>query len=73
MNCKAQLIILETCRKVNPEIKIVFGGPEISREYVVDGNFDTSKMDYCISGEGERTFLELLNHLTTGNPEESTA
>jgi radical SAM superfamily enzyme YgiQ (UPF0313 family) len=46
------------------ELKIIVGGPEISREYILQGKLDNFSVDYCISGEGEQTFFELLQNET---------
>jgi len=46
-----------------PEIKLVWGGPEIDSEHVRQGKFDGMAIDFCVSGEGEQTFFELLQSL----------
>ena len=51
-----------------PHTKIVWGGPEIATDYLTEGRYDDLEGDFCISGEGELTFLELLRHLTFGAP-----
>lgn len=51
-----------------PAATIVWGGPEISTDYVIEGRYDALEADYLVSGEGELTFLELLRHLSTGAP-----
>ena len=51
-----------------PNARILLGGPEISREYVQQSYFDEYAVDYCVSGEGEQTFLDVLNHLKNANP-----
>lgn len=51
-----------------PGVKIVWGGPEIATEYLLEGKYNDLDADFCVSGEGERTFLELLQHLTDGSP-----
>lgn len=53
----------------SPEIQIVFGGPEMARDYALEGKFDSFQIHYCVSGEGEQTFLDLLTHLSHGTPE----
>ena len=52
----------------NPTTRVLLGGPEIVTEYVQQSKFDQYAVDYCISGEGELTFLELLRHLGDENP-----
>ena len=63
------LKIAEVIKKKIPSTKILIGGPEIATEYVQDSNFDKYTVDYCVSGEGELTFLELLQHLDSGRPD----
>ncbi|MGZ3712909.1 MAG: B12-binding domain-containing radical SAM protein, partial [Bdellovibrionota bacterium] len=46
-----------------PEAKIVFGGPEMATDYLLAGHYDDFPVDFCVSGEGERTFAELLEKL----------
>ncbi len=55
-------------KNILPNTKILLGGPEIATEYVQNFHFDKYEIDYCISGEGELTFLELLKHLESGEP-----
>lgn len=51
-----------------PQAKLVWGGPEIATDYLLAGQYDDLPADFCVSGEGELTFLELLRHLTRGEP-----
>jgi radical SAM superfamily enzyme YgiQ (UPF0313 family) len=53
---------------ISPDTKIIFGGPEIATDYVKEGNFDEFPIDFCVSGEGEHTFLELLSSFSGGLP-----
>jgi radical SAM superfamily enzyme YgiQ (UPF0313 family) len=48
--------------KLNSNIKICWGGPEISLDYVKDGEFDKSPVHLMVSGEGEVTFSEILTN-----------
>lgn len=52
-----------------PETSILCGGPEMATDYLREGKYDEFEMDFCISGEGELTFLELLRNFTSGRPE----
>lgn len=54
INCVLQLV--KKIRKTNPEVIIVFGGPEVSFEYQNILEF----CDYLILGEGETAFNELV-------------
>lgn len=49
--------ICEAIRRLFPTIKIVLGGPEIS------ANFIKKSIDFVISGEGEESFVGILNYL----------
>lgn len=52
-------------KKLNPSIKIVFGGNNVVKKR---GNYLLSEfddIDYIISGEGEKALLRLINHLTS--------
>jgi radical SAM superfamily enzyme YgiQ (UPF0313 family) len=51
-----------------PNTAIAWGGPEIASEYLLEGKFEDFEVDFCIAGEGELTFRELLGHLSTGSP-----
>jgi radical SAM superfamily enzyme YgiQ (UPF0313 family) len=55
-------------REQLPETKILWGGPEMATDYLDQGLFDEYEMDFCISGEGEATFVELLHNLSEGKP-----
>jgi len=61
--------IATNLKKKLPDTKVLFGGPEIATEYVENSHFNKYEIDYCVSGEGELTFLELLKHLESGKPE----
>jgi len=41
-------------------IKIILGGPEITRNDIVSGKFDSFKSDFLIFGEAEKSLLALL-------------
>ena len=55
-------------RQQSPNALLVWGGPEMATDYVVQGKYNQHEIDYCITGEGELTFLELLQHLTSQSP-----
>ena len=59
-NIDSFLKIAEDIKKKLPTVKILLGGPEIATEYVKNSHFDKYEIDFCVSGEGELTFLELL-------------
>jgi radical SAM superfamily enzyme YgiQ (UPF0313 family) len=60
--------LAQELRKRLPEANLLWGGPEMATDYVSQGKYDDFDMDYCISGEGELTFLELLRNLAGGYP-----
>jgi radical SAM superfamily enzyme YgiQ (UPF0313 family) len=51
-----------------PNSTLLWGGPEMAVDYLRAGRFDSYTMDYCISGEGEKTFAELLSYMSAGSP-----
>ena len=61
--------LTEALRVRLPETRILWGGPEMATDYLKEGKYDDFEMDFCISGEGELTFLELLRNLTHREPE----
>ncbi|SVD20763.1 uncharacterized protein METZ01_LOCUS373617, partial [marine metagenome] len=67
-NIEGFLKIAKKLKKRLPDLRILLGGPEIATEYVQQSYFDKQAVDYCISGEGELTFLELLQHLQSRKP-----
>ena len=67
-NIEGFLKIAKKLKKRLPDLRILLGGPEIATEYVKQSYFDKKPIDYCISGEGELTFLELLQNLKSTKP-----
>lgn len=54
---------IETARIIktlNPDVKILLGGPEVSYEY--ENIISLPEVDYIIAGEGEIAFSEFLNN-----------
>lgn len=63
-NIEETLKVINMLKKIDPELKIVLGGPEVS--------YDTKEwmekypeIDYIVMGEGEQTFKQLLTELET--------
>jgi anaerobic magnesium-protoporphyrin IX monomethyl ester cyclase len=54
-------------KKINPDITIVFGGPAPTFlfEHLIN---ECPQIDFIVKGEGEITFLELINHLEMQGP-----
>lgn len=61
--------IAEGLRARGCEATIILGGPEVTREEIVGGRFDTWTADYLVFGEGEKPFASLLRHLHSPSPE----
>lgn len=71
-NVNALCELAKNLRERLPKTNILWGGPEIATDYISEGKYDDFEADFCVSGEGELTFLELLCNLTHGNPELSS-
>ncbi len=67
-NIRMVLDICSSLRKAKPGAVIILGGPEVSYdpESVLSVN---EFIDYLVVGEGEASFLELLDSLTSTEPE----
>ena len=65
------LDIIAECKRLNPEVITVVGGPHVSglSKYALK----ESAVDYGVVGEGEVTFLELINNIAVGNPVDAVA
>lgn len=59
--------IASRLRAANPDVLILWGGPEMTTDYVREGKRDDYEMNFCVSGEGEASFLELLLSLPYDN------
>ncbi len=55
--------ISRICRQIDPDIKVVFGGPHASVKY--EQLLAEDLCDYCVIGEGELTFKEFMEKLTS--------
>ncbi|WP_270180507.1 B12-binding domain-containing radical SAM protein [Alkalihalobacillus sp. CinArs1] len=64
-NIEETLPVIEMLKKVNPSLKIVLGGPEVSYD-VYDWLDRIPEVDYIVMGEGEATFKELLKRIEAG-------
>lgn len=65
-NIAQTLQIAATLKKVQPDISIVLGGPEVSYD-APDYMESNPSIDFIICGEGEQTFLELMQYLCKKN------
>ncbi|MBM7659659.1 radical SAM superfamily enzyme YgiQ (UPF0313 family) [Bacillus mesophilus] len=64
-NIEETIKVIGMIKKINPEVTIILGGPEVSYDitYWLERLQD---VDYIVIGEGEETFKQLLTHLKTG-------
>lgn len=58
--------VADICKKVNPNILVVLGGPDASArgDYILSQN---KSIDICVLKEGEDTFLEILEKFKNGH------
>ncbi|MFO0761974.1 MAG: radical SAM protein [Byssovorax sp.] len=47
-------------RRALPGVVLLWGGPEMTTDYVAAGKLDGDEIDLIVSGEGEQSFLEIL-------------
>lgn len=59
-NITPTLAVARKLKELNPSIKIMLGGPEVSYEY--DDFIALPEVDYIITGEGENPFSLFLDH-----------
>jgi len=59
-NITQTLSVASELKRINPNIKILLGGPEVSYEY--DDFISLPEVDFIIVGEGEIPFEEFLNN-----------
>lgn len=65
-NTERTLYVAEQVKSILPGVKIVLGGPEISPDNLeVIGK---PCVDILVTGEGEMTFTNILNHFLEGKP-----
>lgn len=61
-NIEETIKVIQMIKKINPSIVIVMGGPEVSYD-VEDRMKRVPEFDYIVTGEGEATFKQLLQHI----------
>lgn len=59
-NIEMTLEIVSILKKVNKNIKIILGGPEVT--YSVDEIFANNPVDIIVMGEGEESFHDIVEH-----------
>ncbi len=65
-NIKMVLSLTKELRKVRPEAKLWLGGPEVTYDPSVC-LYENTEITGIMMGEGEQTFLELIQHYTKGS------
>ncbi|WP_078555310.1 B12-binding domain-containing radical SAM protein [Bacillus alkalicellulosilyticus] len=65
-NIEETIKVIEMIKKINPDVKIVLGGPEVNYDVEYWMN-RIPEVDFIVVGEGEETFKHLLEELSTTN------
>jgi anaerobic magnesium-protoporphyrin IX monomethyl ester cyclase len=62
-NIEETIIVIDMLKKINPQIKIILGGPEVTYDvrYWLDR---LPHVDFIVIGEGEETFHQLLQEIS---------
>jgi len=63
-NVKTTQDVARRLKRLNPRLKILFGGPETARRYFKADSKLNESCDHMIVGEGERPFVEYLKKKT---------
>ncbi|MBM4764314.1 B12-binding domain-containing radical SAM protein [Bacillus sp. B15-48] len=58
-NIEETIKVIKMIKKINPSIRIIVGGPEVTYDYT-DWMNEVKQFDYLVIGEGEHTFKQLL-------------
>ena len=58
------LYLAKKVKEINPDIKVILGGPHIHFEH--KSVINNESVDFCVRGEGEITCLDLINCLLKG-------
>ncbi|WAW15178.1 B12-binding domain-containing radical SAM protein [Peptostreptococcus equinus] len=61
-NIEDTIRLCENLKKINPDLIIILGGPEVSYDYI-DSINKYKCIDYILYGEGERIYRELIENL----------
>jgi anaerobic magnesium-protoporphyrin IX monomethyl ester cyclase len=64
-NIEETIKVIKMIKKINPDIHIVMGGPEVTYD-VHDWMVNVPEFDFIVIGEGEETFKQLLSELDGG-------
>lgn len=65
-NVERTLYIIDNIKSILPDVTVVVGGPEVTREsiYILSNR----NIDIFVIGEGEITFIEIIESILTGKP-----
>ena len=63
-NIEETIKVIKMIKKINQDIKIVVGGPEVTYD-VQDWMHEVPEFDFIVIGEGEQTFKQLLSALAS--------
>jgi radical SAM superfamily enzyme YgiQ (UPF0313 family) len=61
-NFEQTLKIIQTLKKIQPNLKVLLGGPEVTHE-TQDLMLENGDVDYVLVGEGEESFLQFISAL----------
>jgi len=61
-NIEESIKVVKMIKKIDPSIKIVVGGPEVTYD-VMDWMQEVEEFDFIVIGEGEQTFKQLLTEI----------
>lgn len=65
-NIEETIKVVKMIKKIDPAIKIVIGGPEVTYD-VMDWMKEVEDFDFIVIGEGEQTFKQLLSEIQEGH------
>jgi len=64
-NIERNIHLAKQIKDTNPDIFVIFGGPEIDRQHWA---LENKSIDAFVIGEGEDTFIDLIKDLKNGKP-----
>ncbi|WP_226675634.1 B12-binding domain-containing radical SAM protein [Mesobacillus jeotgali] len=64
-NIEESIKVIKMIKKINPDIKIIAGGPEVTYD-VQNWMKEVTEFDFIVIGEGEQTLKQLLSAIDSG-------
>jgi anaerobic magnesium-protoporphyrin IX monomethyl ester cyclase len=64
-NIEESIKVIKMIKKIDPSIKIVAGGPEVTYD-VIQWMDQVTEFDFIVTGEGEHSFKQLLKEIEVG-------